>query len=262
MKRPKISWSHLLPYVSCIGVVVTAIFASKAGAKVQKVLEEQNYIHNPNKVKDIFEESKLVWRNYILTTAAMALTIGSIIANKRLTKREMAALTMLGTASSKLLTDYKRAVREEVPDKYNDIVRRVTSYREHDVQIADPPPITMDGFCELITDNPYPGDDETLFYDELFDIWFRTSLAVVRTAQYHLNRNFILRGEVSMGEFYEFIGLDHPDEFNTIGWGQEFIDGGCSWIDFSTVLSDKIDGEKFFILSYTFAPENLNDYEV
>lgn len=256
----KIKWQRILPYISCAGVIATGIFASKSGMKAQKILEEQNYIHNPDKVKDIAGEAKLVWKEYILTTAVMALTIGSIIANKRLTKREMASLAMLGTASSKLLTDYKRATKEIVPDSYNDIVRRVTSYREHDVQIANPPPITMDGFCELITDRPFPGDDEVLFYDELFDVWFRTSLAVVRTAQYHLNRNFILRGEVSMAEFYEFIGLDHPDEFNAIGWGQEFIDGGCSWIDFSTVLSDKEDGEKFFILSYTFAPENL-DYE-
>ena len=251
MKR-KINWQKILPYISAAGVIATAICASKAGSKAERLLREQNALDT-----DGVSKARLVWKEYLLTTAVMALTIGSIAATKKLTKREMASLAMLGTASSKLLTDYRRAVQETVPDEYPNVVRRVASYRDHDVQIADPPPITCDGFCELITDRPYPGDDEVLFYDELFDIWFRTSLAVVRTAQYHLNRNFILRGCVSMAEFYEFIGLDYPDEFERIGWGEEFIEGGCSWIDFSTILSDKQDGEKFFILSYTFAPENL-----
>ena len=261
MKPIKINLQRLLPFLTCVGVVATAVCASKAGMKAQKFLEEQNYIHDPDPVKDFAEEAKLVWQKYILTTMVMGLTIASVVANRQLTKRQMASIAMLGTASSKLLTDYRRAVMEEVPDKYPDIVRRATSYRVHDVQIAEPPSITCDGFCELITDKPYPGDDEMLFYDELFDIWFRTSLATVRTAQYHLNRNFILRGEVSVAEFYEFIGLDHPDEFNAIGWGPEFVEGGCTWVDFSTTLSDNIDGEKFFIISYTFAPEQLTYYD-
>ena len=276
LKRLPLRWrklQHLLPYISAAGVIGTAICAAKAGAKSQKKIEKATtkaimktyyYDNEPYRMPeivtediDIQEKIRLCWKDYILTTAVMGLTIASIMANKKITKREMASLAMLGTASSKLLTDYRRAVQEQYPDSYQNVVKRVASYREQDVQIADPPPITQNGFCEIMTDRPFPGDDEVLFYDELFDIWFRTSLAVVRTAQYHLNRNFILRGVVSMSEFYEFIGLDYPEEFERIGWGEEFIEGGCSWIDFSTVLSDKEDGEKFFILSYTFAPEQL-----
>lgn len=259
MKPIKLNWQRLLPIISCIGVVATAACASRSGMKAQKILEEENYIHNPDPVKDITGEAKLVWKDYILTSIVMSLTIASIVANRRITKQQMASLAMLGTASSKLLTDYKRAIREEVPDKYPAIVGRVASYRVHDVQIADPPPITAEGFCDIMTDHPYPGDDEILFYDELFDIWFRASLATVRTAQYHLNRNFILRGCSTMSEFYDFIGLDYPDEFFNIGWGNDFIEGGCSWIDIGLVYTDNIDGEKFFALQYTFAPEVLEE---
>lgn len=259
MKLQKINWQRLLPCLSVIGVVATACCASKSGMRSQKILEECNYIHNPDKVKDIVGEAKLVWKEYILTTVVMGLTIASIVANKRITSQQTASLAMLGAASNKLLTDYRRAIREEVPDKYPAIVGRVASYRVHDVQIADPPSITCEGFCDIITDHPYPGDDEVLFYDELFDIWFRTSLAVVRTAQYHLNRNFILRGCSTLSEFYDFIGLDYPDEFFNIGWGNDFIEGGCSWIDIGLVYTDNVDGEKFFALQYTFAPEMLEE---
>lgn len=266
MKKIKLPWQTILPVVSCAGVVATAVCSSKAGSKARKILEDANYVQHPNKLIDIRNKAILIWKEYVLTTTVMALTIGSIVATKKLSRQEAAALAMLGTASSKLLNDYKQAIKEEVPDKYNAIVRRVTSYREHDVQIADPPPITLYGIGDIVIDEPYPGEDEVLFYDELFDVWFRSSLASVRTAQYHLNRNFILRGEVSMTEFYEFLGINPPninpiyshyDSFDDIGWGEEFSTGGCSWIDFSTILSDKADGEKFFILQYTFAPEYL-----
>lgn len=263
MKNLRINWDDILPMVSCVGVVATAVVSSNAGTKAQKLLEEQNYIHHPNVAKDIVGQAKIVWKEYILTAAVVSVTIASIIATKKITKSEMAALGLLGSASTKLLRDYKRAIKEEVPDKYNAIVRRVTSYREHDVQIATPPPITLYGIGDTIVDEPYPGEDELLFYDELFDVWFRSSLASVRTAQYHINRNFHLRGEVTMEEFYEFLGINPPadrpqyDTFDTIGWGEDFKEGGMNWIDMSTVLSDKVDGEKFFILQYTFAPEYL-----
>ena len=271
MKRVKINWQQILPIFSCIGVVATAVTASRSGCRAQKILEETNYIHHPNPVKDITSQAKIVWKEYILTTAVMALTIGSIIATKKLTKREMAALAMLGTASSKLLNDYKAAIKEVVPERYDDIVRTVVHYRDHDVQIANPPPITLYGIGDTVIDYPFPGEDEILFYDELFDVWFRSSLASVRTAQYHLNRNFQLRGEVSMQEFYEFLGINPPkidaihshyDSFDDIGWGEDFLEGGINWIDISTILCDKEDGEKFFVLSYTFAPEYLYPFEL
>ncbi len=263
MKQSKINWQQVLPWISCTGVVLTAVCASHSGLKAAKVLEDHNYIHHPNPVKDIIEESKIVWKEYILTTAVMALTIGSIIVTRKVTKKELAALAMLSSASTKLLNDYRHAIKKVVPERYNDIVRTVAYYREHDVQIADPPPITLYGIGDTIVDYPFPGEDEVLFYDELFDVWFRSSLASVRTAQYHLNRHFTLRGEVTMQEFYEFLGINPPadrpqyDSFYDIGWGEDFREGGINWIDISTTLCDKEDGEKFFVMSYTFAPEYL-----
>lgn len=268
MRKIKIKWRQILPWVSMAGVVATAICASKSGAKAQKRLEENNYVHHPNKCKDIVEEAKLVWKDYILTTAVMAVTIGSIAATKKLTKREMAALAMLGSASSKLLKDYKSAIREVVPEKYEDIVKTADAIHRGEIQIASPPPIVTSGICSSSIDLPYPGDDEVLFYDDFFDVSFRTSLANVRTAQYHLNRNFILRGVVSMAEFYGFLGIDPPKSipdsklnecsFDEIGWGEEFIDGGCTWIDFETVYNQPDDGgEPYYVLDYVFPPEYL-----
>ena len=57
----KINWQQVLPWVSCAGVIATAACASHSGLKAAKVLEDHNYIHHPNPVKDIIEEAKIVW---------------------------------------------------------------------------------------------------------------------------------------------------------------------------------------------------------
>lgn len=259
MRKLKINWRQVLPYISMVGVVATAVTSSKAGAKAQKRLEEANYVHHPSVAKDILEEGKIVWKDYIIPATVSSLTIASIFATKNITKKEMAALLTLSAASTKLLDNYKDAIREVVPEKYDEIVRTASRRRtSDDVQVANPPAIVQDGIGEIQIDRPHPGDDEELFYDELFDVWFRSSLANVKTAQYLVNKNFSLRGEVSLEEYYEFLGIENADDdFPYYGWGEEFRAGGCKWIDFNTIRSDKEDGEKFYILQYVFSPEYL-----
>ena len=48
MKNLRIDWDDILPFVSCLGVIATAVCSSKAGTKASKLLEEENYIHHPN----------------------------------------------------------------------------------------------------------------------------------------------------------------------------------------------------------------------
>lgn len=258
----KLRLQQILPAISCLGVVATAVFASKAGVKAEKVLEEHNYIHHPNPCKDIFEQSKIVWKEYILTGLVVSATIGSIIATKKLTKKEMAALGLLATSSTKLLGDYRNILREKYGnDEIIDIEKRIAAKRVHrfdNVQVCTPPPEIMEGIGEIQIDKPHPGDDEVLFYDDVFNMEFRSSIACVRTAMYLLNRNFNMRQEVSLEEFYEFLGVPNiPDEFASLGWGDDFREGGITWIDFSITRSDLEDGEPYYILSYLYAPEYL-----
>ena len=58
------------------------------------------------------------------------------------------------------------------------------------------------------------------FYEPLSTRYFERTINEVLEAEYHLNRNFILRGEVSLNEFYEFLGLEKTDDGNKYGWSQ------------------------------------------
>ena len=53
--------------------------------------------------------------------------------------------------------------------------------------------------------------------------------AVLSNAEYHTNRNFVLRGYSPLNEFYEFLGLPQTADGEKLGW--TCTDGEC-WIDF------------------------------
>lgn len=72
------------------------------------------------------------------------------------------------------------------------------------------------------------------FYDPISKRYFKRTMEEVLEAEYHLNRNFILRGYASLNEFYDFLGLDKTPDGEKLGWSQEaggeFY--GYEWIDF------------------------------
>ena len=71
--------------------------------------------------------------------------------------------------------------------------------------------------------------DPVLFYDEWSHRYFKSTIEQVITAQYHINRNFVLRGYVTLNELYDFLGLEPTDYGNTVGWA---VEDELYWIDF------------------------------
>lgn len=76
---------------------------------------------------------------------------------------------------------------------------------------------------------------QTLTFYEPFSMrYFERTMDEVLEAEYHLNRNFILRGDASMNEFYRFLGLEETPDGDEYGWSQcvGFDVYGYQWIDF------------------------------
>ena len=70
----------------------------------------------------------------------------------------------------------------------------------------------------------------------------------VMDAEYHINRNFALRGETNLNEFYEFLGLDPTDAGCEIGWdiySDEYAFEKL-WIDFEHHLVVTEDGTEYY----------------
>lgn len=100
---------------------------------------------------------------------------------------------------------------------------------------------------------------------ETKDLYFMSTRADVIEAEYHLNRNFALRGSASVREFCAFLGIidQFPDELgDAYGWdvGVMMEDWGIEpWIDFehSRVMNDE---EPINLICFTWEPGFSEDY--
>lgn len=74
-------------------------------------------------------------------------------------------------------------------------------------------------------------DVKRLFRDPITGIEFEAYERFIMDAEYHLNRNFILRGSININEYLDFLNLPRRgfEEDDDTGW--EISDGYC-WIDF------------------------------
>jgi len=100
------------------------------------------------------------------------------------------------------------------------------------------------------------------------DIYFQSTAADVIEAEYHLNRNFALRGSASVREFFAFLGIIDmfPEEFgDAYGYdvGIMMEDWGIEpWIDFEHWnITDESTGEKINVVQFTWEPQFSSDGE-
>ena len=98
------------------------------------------------------------------------------------------------------------------------------------------------------------------------DIYFQSTKADVIEAEYHLNRNFQLRGSASVREFFAFLGIldQFPHEFgDAIGWdcGVMMDDWGIEpWIDFEHWhTTDQSTNEVINVIAFTWEPHFNED---
>jgi hypothetical protein len=111
------------------------------------------------------------------------------------------------------------------------------------------------GFLSMCADEVGPSDEEVIFYEEHYAKFFERTKEEVLSAEYHFNRNFVLRGYANLNEFYDFLGLDHTEYGEKHGWsvGAGEAAYGYSWVDFEHKKLDMDDFE-CWIIHFPFAP--------
>ena len=98
-----------------------------------------------------------------------------------------------------------------------------------------------------------------LFYDEFSKRYFEKTIEQVMSAEYHINRNFILGGIVTVNDFYDFLGLDNIDG------GDDLIWIPCDyylWIDFNHRKVELEDGLQCYIIEMVYEPMLEEEYDM
>ena len=72
-------------------------------------------------------------------------------------------------------------------------------------------------------------------------------------AEYHLTRNYVLGGFISINEYLDFLGLKEIPDGDNAGWS---IDSGAYWLDFEhTKMKRTHNGEPMYAINCIFEPD-------
>lgn len=237
----------LLTGLSCAGVVATMICTRQCSIKADEIRRKEKLVDPKTIVKRTSPY-------YIPAIICGGGTIAFILLNQYLTAKYVAAIVSAAGASTRFFHEFETKAREMLGDmKVDEIHRAIAEDHEKGIVNAAVPQLYAPGLLSCVADPKIEGN--LLFYDEFTDIWFRSSFAAVKNAEYHLNRNFVLGADISLEEFYDFLGVGLPKEFRELRWGDVLLADGICWLDFHHLDAfSKDKNEHYIIIRYDYDP--------
>lgn len=237
----------ILAVCGCVGVVVTAVVAAKAGIKQESMLRDEAITTLTNE-----EVRKKVVVNYIPTAVSAAITVFCILGSGYLSNKQQIALL---AAYSTLKNGFKqyRSKNIEIFGKENDdkvVEACLAADRVQEGGVRELWPYT----CDL------PDEGELLFYTDECGYFAMTKLKVLE-AEHHLNRMIQLRGDFTLKEWYEFLGVEPKncviDE--KLGWSYDTL---LEWYDacFLDIFHQKHkndEGVEYYTFEYMVNPMDI-----
>ena len=240
----------ILTVAAAAGVITTSVLSAKAAIKASRVLAHKE---EEKGEKLTFEETiSAVWAIYIPPVVAGMSTIVCVFGANILNQRQQASLASAYALIDSSYKEYKAKLKELYGEEaHNNIVDAIAAEKCDEIHISD------GGLTSAYTREIESDTEPRLFYDEYSGRYFETTIEKVLLAEYHLNRNYILRGFARLNEFYKFLGLDPTDYGETVGWG---ICGETYWIDFNhrkAFIGDDNDGFECYIIEMLYYPRRI-----
>lgn len=237
----------ILTVAAAAGVITTSILSAKAAIKASQVLA---YREEEKGEKLTLEETmSAVWTIYIPPVVAGLSTIACVFGANILNKRQQASLASAYALIDSSYKEYKAKLKELYGEEaHNNIVDAIAAEKCDEVHIS------AGGLTSAYTQEIESDTEPRLFYDEYSGRYFETTIEKVLLAEYHLNRNYILRGFARLNEFYEFLGLEPTDYGESVGWD---VCGEIYWIDFNhrkAFIGDDNDGFECYIIEMPYYP--------
>lgn len=234
----------ILTCVGGVGVIATSIMAAKATPKALKRIEEAEKEAKLTKMEVV----KVAGKAYIPTIAVGAATIVCIFGANILNKQQQASLASAYALLDNSYREYKRKLVELYGEEaHKNILDSIAAEKAQDTYVHAS---YLGTGCDLALEEH--SSEPKLFYDEHSNRYFEATIEQVLTAEYHLNRNYILRGYAYLNELYDFLGIEETDYGSVLGWAP--LDEGMFWIEFNHHKVTLDDGLEVFIIEMPFAP--------
>lgn len=235
----------ILTFASAAGVVVTSVLTVKATIKAVELVNEAECAKEEPLTKT--EIIKVAGPCYIPSVFVGVSTIACIFSANVLNKHQQAALVSAYALVDNSFKDYKNKLKELYGEEtHNNIVDSLAVEKAKQIDIWSEGCFSN---CNLAIEDG--SSEPRLFYDEYSGRYFESTIERVMNAEYHLNRNYILRGDASLNELYEFLGLEKTDYGDAVGW---CCCNEIYWIDFNHRKTVFDDGLECYILEMPLGP--------
>lgn len=236
----------ILTCIGGVGLVATAVTAVKATPKALIKLDEAKKEKGEPLTK--LEIVKTVGPVYI---PAVVIGIGTLVcmfgANV-MNKKQQASLVSAYAVIDSSYKEYQKKLKELYGEEaHQEIVDAIASEKSKNVGVRT---------AGFVSQNKLYVDDQCgdtrLFYIDCEQRFFETTLEQVIAAQYHLNRNYCLRGYSVLNEFYDFLGLEPTDYGSEVGWCS--YDEYTFWVEFNN-RETEINGQKCIVIEMPYGPD-------
>lgn len=224
--------------------MATTITAVKATPKALRLIEEAETKKGEKLTK--WDKVKTASPYYISTIGFGMVTIACILGAEFLNQRKQASLASAYVLLDHAYKDYKRKTVELYGEERDqEIMNAIAIEKTEDVGARGS---YLDTSCDLSLEES--NSEPQVFYDEHSGRYFESTIEQVLNAEYHLNRNYILRGYSYLNEFYEILGIEETDYGSVLGWAPN--DDGMYWIDFNHRKLESDDGKDVYIIEMPF----------
>lgn len=237
-KRISNESSLIFTTIGCIGFAYTLYSAVKETPKALSCIENTKQ-EKGEEILTKIEVIRSCWTCYIPTAiigvTSLSLIYGSCIVSRRRQANLIGAYALLDRGF--------KEYREKVCKIYGEEADRI---------------IQNEVIRSKGTSIKPPSDGEVLiFYEENYGEFFERRMSEVLDAEYQLNRKFVLEGEASLNDFYEFLGLKKMKIGDMFGWSieQSYDFYGYSWIEFEHELIELDDGMECYAINMPYRPE-------
>ena len=230
----------ILTVVASIGVIVTTITAVRATPKAIKLLKEAELEKGENLTK--VEIIRVAGPSYIPSALLGISTIVCIFGANALNQKKQASLMSAYAMLNESYKQYRKSAKIVYGEDADD---KIHAEMAKDAMVS-----TYDWGYQVYNMDMDSESERLLFYDLSSKKYFRTTMAAVLNAQYHVNRNLAIRGDCSLNEYLSFLGVEGIDGGDNIGWDITYMveEMDCYWLDFDNYKSTLEDGLECIII--------------
>ena len=245
MNTIKLKHSKAMPIIFAVlgaaGVIGSTVITTTQTAKACKALDKAKAKKGSELTKKEVVETAASF--YIPVVVVDVATVGCIACSSVLSRKQNLALMSGCTAMGNYIRDYRTKtatlVGVEQEARINEAALQHTNCQCH------------------YGDKTIAPDRNYRFVDTYSGQSVESTERNMIDAFYHINRNYCLKGTVSMNDIYEFTGMNAIDGGDDVGFD---ISSELYWIDVEFELVDEAANPPAVNINYIWGPEDLEQY--